>query len=206
MPLDVQRAIARIRTEIAKRGLLLLHDKALPSVTTLVAGAPVSGSWWGHAAGPVIWEALQVIDDEVASAKLVAGKVTFIHARLWPALAAVGSERADWQWHRLGDAERALVDELDDAGQLRSDERLAQAPPASRKALKRAIDRAERRLLVYTEQIHAESGKHARVLTSWSHFVKARALTPPAPSSARHELQTLVHGWPPPKGKRLLPW
>ncbi|MDA2934727.1 hypothetical protein MYX82_10350, partial [Acidobacteria bacterium AH-259-D05] len=35
-------------------GLLLESDAILPSVSALVAGAPVRGSWWGHPRGDAI--------------------------------------------------------------------------------------------------------------------------------------------------------
>ena len=33
---------------LEEHGLLLLQDKTLPSLVGLIAGEPVSGSWWGH--------------------------------------------------------------------------------------------------------------------------------------------------------------
>lgn len=72
--------------------MLLVQDAALPSVATLVAGGPVRGSWWGHPSSPAIFAALEVLDDhpDLLFAKLVDGKNTIVHRRLWPALAAIG--------------------------------------------------------------------------------------------------------------------
>ena len=44
-------ALQRVERELERIGLLLEHDKELPSVTLLVAGEPIRGSWWGHALG-----------------------------------------------------------------------------------------------------------------------------------------------------------
>src|SRR5262249_40764739 len=32
-------------------GLLFMHDARKPSLTAIVAGKPIRGSWWGHPAG-----------------------------------------------------------------------------------------------------------------------------------------------------------
>jgi ankyrin repeat protein len=38
--------------------VLLEHDRELPSVTSIVAGEPISGSWWGHPLGHAIYDLL----------------------------------------------------------------------------------------------------------------------------------------------------
>ena len=202
----LERAVTKVRSELEARGLLLLHDRVLPSVTTIVAGEPITGSWWGHEQGALIWHTLQVVDDEVATAKLVSGKVTFLHRRLWPALAAVGNEGATWQWRGLGDRERGLIDRLADARQLRTDALLDHLEGHERKEMKRAIDQLDKRLLSYTEQVHTDSGKHARILTTWPHFIAQRALEPPSAERGREALEQCVASWPRDEKKQLLPW
>ena len=63
----------------------------LPNIAELVAGGPIKGSWWGHPKGHVIFAELQSLDDspDVVRMRLVNGKVTFVHRRLWPALVRV---------------------------------------------------------------------------------------------------------------------
>jgi len=34
--------------EIEERGLMLIHDARVVSVTSMIAGEPVRGSWWSH--------------------------------------------------------------------------------------------------------------------------------------------------------------
>jgi hypothetical protein len=47
-------------------------------------------SWWSHSKGKEIFRALDALpEDQVVSTKLVGGKVTLIHRRLWPELLAV---------------------------------------------------------------------------------------------------------------------
>ncbi len=66
----------------------------VPSVAEAVAGEPIRGSWWAHAKGHEIFAALSAIDDspDVLCFKLVAGKVTFVHRRMWPALVCLAGE------------------------------------------------------------------------------------------------------------------
>ena len=54
----------------------------------LVAGEPITGSWWGHRASHEIFEAINRLADspDVARMRLVNNKVTLVHRRLWPAL------------------------------------------------------------------------------------------------------------------------
>jgi hypothetical protein len=65
----------------------------VPCVAEAVAGEPIVGSWWAHAKGKAIFAALSEIDDaaDVRCFKLVDGKVTFVHRRVWPALARLAS-------------------------------------------------------------------------------------------------------------------
>jgi hypothetical protein len=63
----------------------------VPSLAATVAGESIRGSWWGHARGREIFAATRAIRDspEVLVCRLVAGKVTYVHRRLWPALVRV---------------------------------------------------------------------------------------------------------------------
>ena len=61
----------------------------LPNLAEFVAGEPITGSWWSHSASHDIYAAIQQVRDSpvVVATRLVNGKVTLIHRRLWPALA-----------------------------------------------------------------------------------------------------------------------
>ena len=66
----------------------------VPSVAEAVAGEPIVGSWWSHPKAHAIFEALSLIDSlidskDIGCFKLVDKKITFVHRRLWPALATV---------------------------------------------------------------------------------------------------------------------
>jgi hypothetical protein len=51
-------------------------------------GGAIRGSWWGHPKGKEIFHAVKTIgaSPNVLVCKLVEGKITYVHRRLWPAL------------------------------------------------------------------------------------------------------------------------
>src|SRR5204863_5894299 len=61
----------------------------VPSLAEEITGEPIRGSWWGHPRGREIFRALGEVHDspDVLMCRLVLGKRTFVHKRLWPALA-----------------------------------------------------------------------------------------------------------------------
>lgn len=62
------------------------------SLADAIAGTPVSGHWWSHPRAREIFQLTRAIRalDEVLACRLVSGKVTFVHERLWAPLARVG--------------------------------------------------------------------------------------------------------------------
>lgn len=146
-----------VLTALRRRGLLLLHDAELPSVSGIVAGGPVRGSWWAHPKGHAIFRAANELHDrrDVVAVKLVKGKVTFVHRRLWPALQAL--------------ARAATTRGLSPAAR-----RLLRRVPC--RASGPAVRELERRLLVMTEQVHTETGAHELVVRPWSLRARPMAL------------------------------
>lgn len=74
---------------VKREGIVLQAARGrVPNLAEFVAGAPIRGSWWGHPKGKAIFAAANVVVDsgEVLVCRLVGGKVTFVHRRLWPAL------------------------------------------------------------------------------------------------------------------------
>ena len=77
---------------IQEHGVVLASAKGpVPRLTEAIANEPIKGSWWAHPKSHRIFAVLQVVADseEVLVCRLVNGKVTFIHRRLWPALVRV---------------------------------------------------------------------------------------------------------------------
>jgi hypothetical protein len=77
---------------VREQGVVLQSARGpLPNLADEVAGESIRGSWWGHPAGHEIFAVLtRVLDSpDVVATRLVNGKVTLIHRRLWPALVRV---------------------------------------------------------------------------------------------------------------------
>ena len=178
-------------------GILLLQDAKLPSLARLIAGEPIKGSWWGHPESTAIFSAASELHDhpDVATTKLVSGKVAFVHRQLWSALITIGRAREAWQMARLTDEARALLTRVDQESAVR----------VSGKAAKEL----EQKLLAASQQVHTESGAHALELTTWNRFAE-RSGTPRGGLSvgwARTELAEVVHAMTVAfGGKASIPW
>jgi hypothetical protein len=63
----------------------------VPSLVEAVAGGQIRGSWWAHPQGRQIFAVTRAIRDrpDVLVCRLVGGKITYVHRRLWPALVRV---------------------------------------------------------------------------------------------------------------------
>lgn len=153
-------------------GLLLLSDAKLPSMVGRIVGEPIHTSWWGHPLGGVIYGALTVLEDhpDVLSTKLIAGKVTYVHRRLWQALIAVGISREDWQVSALSQGERWLLGQVDAEGEVQTYD-LVLPSGVQRKRLPELARGLERRILLNAAEIHTPTGAHAKVLETWQHWV-----------------------------------
>jgi hypothetical protein len=84
-----------VRAALNEHGMLLQSARGpLPNVAELVAGGPIRGSWWGHADAHEIFAVLNDLadDPDVVRLRLVRGKLTLVHRRVWPALVRVADE------------------------------------------------------------------------------------------------------------------
>ncbi|HEY5437996.1 MAG TPA: hypothetical protein VIJ99_03770 [Acidimicrobiales bacterium] len=82
------------RTWVEEQGVVLQSARGpIPNVAEFIAGEPIRGSWWGHAAGKMIYEILNVLDDDkdIVTTRLVNAKITLLHARVWPAIVRVSA-------------------------------------------------------------------------------------------------------------------
>ncbi|HEY2798539.1 MAG TPA: hypothetical protein VGK26_11675 [Thermoanaerobaculia bacterium] len=188
------RAADAVLRELRAKGLLLQQDKALPSVVGIVTGESLRGSWWSHPKGRLIFTVLSELADrpDVLFTKLLSGKVTLVHRRLWPALAAVGAAREPWQLRGLSPAARRLLARVDRGG-------------AGVRASGAAAKELEARLLVVARQVHTESGRHETALQDWGEWSAAARCRPlRSAASARRTLERAAArlGAPP----EALPW
>jgi len=60
----------------------------VPSLAEAIAGERIRGSWWAHPKANTIFLCSRAIrkSADVLVCRLVGGKVTYVHRRLWPAL------------------------------------------------------------------------------------------------------------------------
>ena len=143
----------------------------------------VRGSWWGHPQGSLIYSIATALEEspEVLGAKLVRGKVTFVHSALWPKLLRVV---LDPEWRRgaekaLPTAARQLLAEVEREGTLRLQGR---AP---------ARLELEKRGLVLATSEHTAGGRHEMVLRSWSDWAPAALRKKARPLDLGHALADL---------------
>ena len=63
----------------------------IPSLVDEIAGETVRGNWWSHPRSKAIFAATRAVRDspEVLVCRLVDGKITFVHRRMWPALVSI---------------------------------------------------------------------------------------------------------------------
>src|SRR6266436_9189948 len=74
---------------VEEHGVVLVSAKGpVPRLTEAIAGEPIKGSWWGHPKGQQIFAILEAVteSEDVLVCRLVKGKITLVHRRLWPAL------------------------------------------------------------------------------------------------------------------------
>ena len=80
-----RQALAFVR----KHGVVLEAARGpVPSLAEFIAGQPVRGNWWSHPRSHEIFAVSRTIrnSSDVLVCRLIKGKVTFVHRRLWPAL------------------------------------------------------------------------------------------------------------------------
>ncbi len=170
------KPVERVFSLLRANGLLLQQDKTLPNVVGSVTGQSLSTSWWGHPKGRIIFAVLSELaaHPDVLFTKLLLGKATLVHRRLWPALMAVGMAREPWQLDSLSRAGRCVLRDVD-----RDD-----APVPATGAVAKEL---ESRLLVVARQIHTAAGRHEHVLQGWRAWALGREVSPRPIGSGRQE-------------------
>jgi hypothetical protein len=135
---------------LAEQGMLLESARGpLPNVAEMVAGEPIRGSWWSHPQSHAIFDAINRLagSPDVVRTRLVNGRVTLVHRRVWPALvkvadrfppdrlAAIREEHTSTGAHRVQEQpfpDWVPDDDLRAGGLLSIDEALAELPACLR--------------------------------------------------------------------------
>ena len=167
-----------VDSALQRYGLLLQQDKTLPSVAGIIAGEALRTSWWSHPKARAIFACLQELEDrdDVLVSRLIAGKVTYVHRKLWPAFLAVAmtAPRDD-----LSAEARNLLARVEREGKTRSKGK--------------AVRELQERLLVAAQEVHTESGKHEIEIETWQSWAKRHRAKPMADlEGAKAKLRSAV--------------
>ena len=76
---------------VERHGIVLesARHATLPSIAQAIAGRPIRGSWWAHAQGREIFAVTRAMRGaaQILTCRIVDDHISFVHERLWPALA-----------------------------------------------------------------------------------------------------------------------
>ncbi len=94
--LTAEEALAFVR----KHGVVLASAKGVvPRLIEAIIGEPITGNWWTHPKGRKIYGVLKAVteSDQILVCRLIDGKITLIHRRLWPSLVRLAKRFAPEQ-------------------------------------------------------------------------------------------------------------
>jgi hypothetical protein len=194
---------------LRKLGVLLETDRAFPSITGIMVRDPIKGSWWSHPMANEIYLMSQRLahHPDTIFLKLLSGKTTYVHRRLWPELISIATAQEPWQLDALPASAKSVLKKIEDRGSLRMDELRGARTAKEKGADARTL---ELRLLVFGDEVHTASGAHVKRIETWEHWawrsgVHIRVL--PTPESAKEEFSRIVenlnHEF---GGEATLPW
>jgi len=160
MTASLQEQFDTVFAQLQEDGLLLMSD-----VTYAITKEKIRGSWWSHKFAQRIFDVSEMLEDhrDVLIMKLISGKVTFVHRELWNHIYSIGTAREEWQLKNLSASARQLLERVDNEGSVRNGKTAAEL---------------ELQLLIHAQQIHTESGKHAKVLETWQNWASRAGFLP----------------------------
>lgn len=167
------KQVEKVFAELENYGLLLESDRRLPTVSAIVAGGGIKGSWWGHPHANAIYAATRQLAShpDVVATKLISGKVTYLHRRLWSPLFAVGTSMEPWQLQGLSDEARFLLDLVSSKGEVQTNT-VEPSFPMTASTLGKAARELEKKIIVHSEEVHTETGAHAKTLQTWERWAR----------------------------------
>jgi len=187
-------ATSSVLDALSNAGLLLNQDKRLPNIVTLLTGEAVSKSWWSHPKGRLIFAVLSDLSEhpDVLFSKLLNGKVTLIHRKLWPAFLSTALAKEPWQTRGLSFRGHQLLASLN-----KSNGPIKSSGPAAREL--------EVRLLAHSRQVHTELGRHEVMLEPWTVWSRRARVKPlRSLSLAKEKLEQAAQAIGAPRS--ALPW
>jgi hypothetical protein len=95
---------------VREHGVVLVSAAGpAPRLTDAIAGETVKGSWWGHPQGKRIFALLEAVkaSPDVLVCRMIEGKLTLVHRRLWPQLVRLSARFTPGQLARVTEAHTA---------------------------------------------------------------------------------------------------
>ena len=186
MTVSYREQFNKVFAQLRNKGLLLVSDSDFPNVANIITGERIRGSWWRNDFAHDIFVTSEELEDhpDVMIVKLLSGKVTFVHRELWNRIYSIGIAREEWQLQNLSSNASALLKMLDEVGSIQTNKLGKKFGPKPGETAREL----ELRLLLYTQQIHTESGAHAKVLETWDVWAKRvgfKARSKSAPTAKR---------------------
>ena len=79
--------------------VLVSAKGSVPRLAEYIGGAPIKGSWWAHPQAHAIFALINVLADseQVVICRMIEGRLTMVHRRLWPSLVRAASHFAPAQ-------------------------------------------------------------------------------------------------------------
>lgn len=178
---------------LRKVGVLLETDRRFPSITGIMVREAIKGSWWSHPMANEIYLLSQrlIHHPDTIFLKLLSGKATYVHRRLWPELIAIATAHEPWQLGGLSASARSMLKNVEERGSLRMDQikgRTAKARGADARTL-------ELRLLVFGDDVHTASDAHVKRIETWEHWAwrsGCHIQVLPTPEKAKEEFARIV--------------
>lgn len=154
-----------------------------PSLAKFVSGEDIRGNWWSHPRANEIYNLFQRVasSPNVIVAKLVDGKVTLVHKRLWPSLVRLVTDDSyrKRSLSKLTPLARAMLGHVEKHGSVRMDF-LSNEIGKSQKELKKARELLERLCLVASHDEHTPDGHHEVVLEAWPALIRRKDIKVPS--------------------------
>jgi len=95
---------------VREHGVVLASARGpAPRLTEVITGEPINGSWWAHPQSHRIHAILKTVteSEQVLVCRLINGKITLVHRRLWPSLVRLASHFAPEQLAQVRDEHTA---------------------------------------------------------------------------------------------------
>ena len=96
---------------VEKHGIVLesARHASVASLAEAIAGEPLRGNWWSHPKGRAIFRLTRTVREspDVLVCRLVDDKISFAHARVWPALVRLAAQFAPARLARLAEKHTA---------------------------------------------------------------------------------------------------